>query len=220
MAMLTCLCPAWVWPGKHRWRADGLTSWCWSSWCIWPLWCHPPACSWTRSGPVNTNKDVQPRCAQQDTALNCRDQFKLYLEELRSAYFGFCGYLQSRLDGFSIFSYCVWRCSLFRSSVVDITADVKLVCGEEVYWCLLETFKYWTWRGEQHIHRLRINPTTYFNENYSGESSHRHLTLTTQTYHHSFPCRAGRAQAGGPCRRWLCGSWWSPRQFGLYSAES
>lgn len=58
---LTCPCLAWVWPGRRRWRADGRTSWCPSSSCTWTLWYHQPACSWTRSCPVNTNRQVSPR---------------------------------------------------------------------------------------------------------------------------------------------------------------
>lgn len=42
-------------------------------------------------------------------------------------------------------SHCVWRRPLFGGGVVDIAADVELVRGEEVYRCLLETFKDGTW---------------------------------------------------------------------------
>lgn len=43
-------------------------------------------------------------------------------------------------------SYCVWRRPLFRGCVIDIAANIKFICGEEVDLCLLEAGEDWTWK--------------------------------------------------------------------------
>lgn len=46
--------------------------------------------------------------------------------------------------------YCVWRRPLFRGCVIDIAANIKFICGEEVDLCLLEAGEDWTWK-KKHV---------------------------------------------------------------------
>lgn len=146
---LTCLGLAWAWRERLRRQADGLTSSCWSNWCTWPLWCHQPACSWTGFCPVNIKLKVKPCWDPQEV----NEQVHLTQEQGPSMVL----FLHTELD--LLAPYCVRRGSLFRSGVIDITANVELVRGEKVYRRLMESFKDGTWRAKKGLFRITITST-------------------------------------------------------------